>query len=47
MKLRRKPEIRGHPMKPLELCVMCDVCGRARSTGKHAACSKIRQQKYK
>ena len=29
----------------LDLPVMCDICGKARSTRKHTLCSKIRQQR--
>ncbi|RQA21191.1 hypothetical protein IPC508_01130 [Pseudomonas aeruginosa] len=28
----------------LDLPSICDICGTARSTRKHAACSRIRQQ---
>ena len=28
----------------LELPSICDICGKARSTRKHAACSRKRQQ---
>lgn len=28
----------------LDLSSICDICGKARSTGKHAACSRKRQQ---
>ena len=41
--LRRKTTIRGRPMKPLELNVMCDKCGHSRAHGKHDICSKQRQ----
>ncbi|WEJ22979.1 hypothetical protein N0B28_06755 [Pseudomonas sp. SD17-1] len=29
----------------LDLPVMCDICGKARSTRNHANCSRIRQQR--
>jgi hypothetical protein len=29
----------------LELPSRCDICGNARSTGKHQTCSRIRQQR--
>jgi hypothetical protein len=28
----------------LDLPSICDICGRARSAGNHAKCSRIRQQ---
>lgn len=28
----------------LDLPSICDICGRARSAGKHAKCSRIRQK---
>lgn len=28
----------------LDLPSLCDICGKARSTRKHASCSRIRQQ---
>ena len=28
----------------LDLPSLCDICGKARSTRKHAKCSRIRQQ---
>ncbi len=28
----------------LDLSSICDICGKARSTRKHARCSRIRQQ---
>jgi hypothetical protein len=34
--LSRKTTIRGRPMKPLDLNVMCDICN-------HDKCSKKRQ----
>ena len=30
--------------KRLDLPSVCDICGKGRSTGKHAACSRKRQQ---
>ncbi|AZD84967.1 hypothetical protein C4K14_2133 [Pseudomonas chlororaphis subsp. aureofaciens] len=41
--LRRKTTIRGAPMKPLDLNVMCDICGKSRAHGSHQKCSKKRQ----
>ena len=32
--------------RPLELNVTCDICGRGRSSGKHAACSRQRQERW-
>ncbi len=29
----------------LDLPWRCDICGNARSTGRHARCSKLRQQR--
>jgi hypothetical protein len=29
----------------LELPSICDICGKARSTRKHQACSRLRQQR--
>ncbi|WP_282338529.1 hypothetical protein [Pseudomonas sp. PS02288] len=31
--------------KALDLPNICDVCGKARATRKHRACSRIRQQR--
>lgn len=31
--------------KRLDLPSTCDICGKARSTRKHQACSRIRQQR--
>ncbi len=39
---RTRPRIASHR---LDLPAMCDICGKARSTRKHASCSKIRQQR--
>ncbi|WP_339479134.1 hypothetical protein [Pseudomonas sp. RL_5y_Pfl2_73] len=41
--LRRKTTIRGAPMKPLDLNVMCDICDKSRAHGNHDKCSKKRQ----
>ncbi|MCS3839432.1 hypothetical protein HNR03_004043 [Pseudomonas sp. JAI111] len=41
--LRRKTTIRGRPMKPLDLNVMCDKCNHSRAHGNHEECSKQRQ----
>lgn len=41
--LRRKTKIRGAPMKPLDLNVMCDICSKSRAHGNHDKCSKKRQ----
>lgn len=30
--------------KRLDLASICDICGKARSTRKHARCSRIRQK---
>jgi hypothetical protein len=38
---RTRPTLNGHR---LDLPSICDICGHARSTGKHAKCSRIRQQ---
>ncbi|MFK0033000.1 hypothetical protein [Pseudomonas monteilii] len=37
-----RPRMAGHP---LDLPAMCDICGKARSTQKHARCSKARQRR--
>lgn len=42
-KLRRTTTLRGRPMKPLELNVICDICGHSRAHGNHDKCSKARQ----
>jgi hypothetical protein len=39
---RTRPPMASHR---LSLPSICDVCGKARSTRKHAACSRIRQQR--
>lgn len=38
---RIRPPLAGHR---LDLPSICDICGNARSTRKHAKCSRIRQQ---
>ena len=37
--LRRKTKIRGAPMRPLDLNVMCDLCNKSRAYGNHDKCS--------
>ena len=39
--MRERPTLAG---SRLDLPSICDICGRARSTGKHAKCSRTRQQ---
>lgn len=39
---RIRPPLAGHR---LDLPSLCDICGNARSTRKHAKCSRIRQQR--
>lgn len=39
--MRERPTMASHR---LELPSICDICGNARSTRKHAKCSRIRQQ---
>lgn len=39
---RTRPTMASHR---LELPSICDICGKARSTRKHARCSQIRQQR--
>lgn len=41
--LRRKTTIRGRPMNPLDLNVMCDICNHSRAHGNHESCSKKRK----
>lgn len=41
MKNRIRPTMASHR---LDLPSICDICGKARSTRKHAKCSRIRQQ---
>lgn len=38
---RTRPTMASHR---LDLPSICDICGNARSTRKHAQCSRIRQQ---
>ncbi|AEB58187.1 hypothetical protein [Ectopseudomonas mendocina] len=38
---RTRPALAG---SRLDLPSICDICGKPRSTGKHAACSRTRQQ---
>ena len=38
---RTRPPLAGYR---LDLPSRCDICGKARSTRKHQACSRIRQQ---
>ena len=40
--LRNRPTMASHR---LDLPSICDICNKARSTRKHAACSRIRQQR--
>ena len=39
--MRERPTMASHR---LDLPSICDICGKARSTRKHAACSRTRQQ---
>lgn len=39
---RIRPPLAG---QRLDLPSICDICGKARSTRKHAKCSQIRQQR--
>lgn len=39
---RTRPTMASHR---LDLPSTCDICGKARSTRKHARCSQIRQQR--
>lgn len=41
MTKRTRPSMGSHS---LDLPSICDICGKARSTRKHARCSRIRQQ---
>lgn len=34
-------------VRSLEHPVICDICERPRNRGKHDACSRIRQEKYR
>lgn len=40
--MRERPTLNG---TRLDLPSICDICHRARSTGNHAKCSRIRQQR--
>lgn len=39
--MRERPTMASHR---LDLSSICDICGKARSTRKHARCSRIRQK---
>ena len=39
--MRERPTLAS---QRLDLPSICDICGNARSTRKHASCSRIRQQ---
>lgn len=39
--MRERPTMASHR---LDLPSICDICGKARSTRKHAKCSRTRQQ---
>lgn len=41
---RRKGEIRGGPMQPLDLKAVCSICGKHRNRGNHQKCSAERQR---
>lgn len=41
--LRRKTKIRGRPMGPLDLNVICDICNKSRAHGNHTNCSATRK----
>ena len=41
--LRRTVRLRGAPMRPLDLNVICDQCNKSRAHGNHTKCSKLRQ----
>ena len=41
--LRRTVRLRGAPMRPLDLNVICDQCNTSRAHGNHTKCSKLRQ----
>ena len=41
--LRRTVQIRGAPMRQLDLQTICDKCNRSRAHGNHTKCSKLRQ----
>ena len=40
-RIRIRPAMASHR---LDLPSRCDICGKARSAGKHQVCSRIRQQ---
>ncbi len=42
MNSKTRPRIATHT---LDLPTICDICGNARSTRRHASCSKRRQQR--
>lgn len=39
--MRERPTMAGHR---LDLPSICDICGKARATRRHQACSRIRQK---
>lgn len=39
--MRERPTLASHN---LNLPSICDICNKPRSTGKHAKCSRLRQQ---
>ncbi|VVN51290.1 hypothetical protein PS685_00618 [Pseudomonas fluorescens] len=39
--LRRIVQIRGMPMRPLDLNVMCEQCNNSRAHGNRTKCSKL------
>lgn len=39
--MRERPTLASHN---LDLPSICDICNKPRSTGKHAKCSRLRQQ---
>ena len=41
--LRRTVQIRGAPMRQLDLQTIRDKCNRSRAHGNHTKCSKLRQ----
>jgi hypothetical protein len=43
MKPERQPPL---AIRPIEAQSNCDVCGKHRAHGKHAACSKERQRRH-
>lgn len=45
----REPRTSSRPPmfgRPLELSANCDICGKGRSNGRHAGCSRARQRKW-